>query len=259
MKVQMNSNLRLATMLTLGKRTDLEFALFLGSTTKFSIKDVMQGSTAILCFGNNLMQGDQIVTNRLDFLLSSQFNTDLQDLLVDMKSLAALLNDISAGHQRKLDNYVFHDTIILWGYRLIYISPVGDLHFTNRLENALYMGLAAFLITFTRRLDHSIPDMPLLSELARSAAQEHFDDAKETQELLLWLLFVGECSIFKETDDAWLVPSVMQKMQALDLHTWEDVQQTLAKWPWVSVLHDKTGEALCRRSRPTLGRLAWVT
>ncbi|KIM99089.1 hypothetical protein OIDMADRAFT_127640 [Oidiodendron maius Zn] len=229
-------------------RADLEFALYLGSATRFSIKDVMLGSTAMIGLRSTFTRDCQGHHNVSDFQSFKKFNPDLQDIIMDMIGVARMLNDISARLKQKVNYYIFHDTSILLGYRLIYINPLGSLHVGDRLENVLHLGLAAFLMTFLRRLDHKISDMPLLSGLARSAVQEEFDYDKENQEILLWVLFIGKTSIFKPWDDTWLVPLIRRTMQALGLCTWEEVHQTLAKWPWVNTVHDKIGRHLCKSS-----------
>ena len=162
-------------------------------------------------------------------------------------SLALLLN--SAEHKKKLDGYTFHDILILMGYRLIHISPLLGPRLASRIENALHLGLTAFMTTFLLGLGLTVPEFPLLSKLARSAAQGNFDEDKENQEVLLWVFFIGRASIFREADDVWLIPRVTGTMLALGLHTWEDLSRTLSKFPWVSALHNKPGQTLWHRSR----------
>lgn len=208
----------------------------------------MIGSTAVLHLSNDSRHDSENILGLANSPFYLYLRADLQELLMDVTGLAWQLNDIKAGNQQRLHHYEFHDTIILLGYRLVSISPLDGFHSTSRLANAVHLGLAAFLMTFLRRLDHRIQDMPLLSKLARAAAQEQFDNGNNTQEMLLWILFIGDASLFDGSDDIWLIPIVTRTMHALDLYTWEDVQRALAKWPWVNTLHDKTGEALWHRS-----------
>lgn len=104
-------------------------------------------------------------------------------------------------------------------------------------------------MTFLQGIDHKkISDAPLLSGLARSAAQSMFDDDPESQELLPWILFIGGAPIFKQQDDVWLIPKIAHTVHALGLCTWEDVAQKLAKFPWVNALHSKVGQSLWYKS-----------
>jgi hypothetical protein len=173
---------------------------------------------------------------------------DLQDILVDIMSLTGLLNG-SGGHGTKLDGHTFHDILILIGYRLIRISPLCGLRPASPLQNVFYLGLTAFMATFLLALGRKLPEFPLLSILARSAVQGYpRDEDEESQEVILWILFIGRDSIFMQPDDAWLIPTVTGTILALGLHTWEDVRRTLSKFPWVNALHDKPGQALWHRS-----------
>ena len=219
----------------------------------------MIGSTAMLDLGSAIRHGDQNVPDSANSSLYIDLRADLQYLLIDMTGLAWLLNDTNAGNRQKLHHYTFHDTIISLGYRIINISPLGGLHSTSRIANVVHLGLAAFLMTFLRRLDHRVSSMPLLSKLARSAAQEQSNNEKMPHDMLLWILFIGDASLFERLDDIWLIPTVTRTMRALNLHMWEDVQRALVKWPWVSTLHDKTGEALWHRSTSSSTRLAGST
>jgi len=180
--------------------------------------------------------------------LLRQMSADLQILLIDITDLAWLVNDASAKDRPKLNGFPFHDNLLLLGYRLIYTSPLGGPRPISHVENVVHLGLTAFIITFLRGFDRQIPDIPILADLARAAAQENFDNEQENQEVLLWTLFIGAASIFRQPHDAWLIPKTTRAMHALDLDTWEDVVRTLVKFPWVNAVHDKAGQALWHRS-----------
>ena len=236
-------------MLTLDTRTDLEYALHQGSATRFSTEDIAASSTAMLGLPNGLRREDE--NQRLPVLnyrLLRHLSVDLQNLLVDITDIAWLVNDASAKDRPKLTGFPFHDYLLLLGYRLIYTSPLGGPRPLSKVENVVHLGLTAFIVAFLRGFDRQIPDIPILSKLARSAAQENFDKEQENQEVLLWILFIGAVSIFRQPDDAWLIPKTTQAMHALGLHTWEDVVRTLVRFPWVNAVHDKAGQALWHRS-----------
>lgn len=185
-------------------------------------------------------QNDNEVLKPLDFQFLGRLSTDLQILLIEITNLAWSLNDATADRQPKVDGHKFHQTLLRLGYRLVQFSPLGGARPCDNLESAIHLGLTAFVITFLVGLDRKIVYMPLLSELVRSATLQAFNDEEEN-EILLWLLFVSGTSIFKPTDDEWLLPKIMQMMELLSLKTWEDVARMLAKYPWVNVAHDKTG------------------
>lgn len=204
------------------------------------------------------MQDNQKLSEILDSSPLRQLGADLHNLLKEILSVAWLLNGADSGHCPKINDHIFHDTLLQLGCRLVYFSPLGGPRPTSHLENVVHLGLTAFIVTFLRGLDHRIADMPLLSHLVRSATQGPFGNEKESQEVLLWLLFIGGASIFRQPDDVWLIPKTTQTMDALDLHTWEDVTGTLSKFPWVHAIHDKTCQwhrlPFCHRSLTKISR-----
>jgi hypothetical protein len=236
-------------MLTLDTRTDLEYALHQGTATRFSIEDIVASSTAMLGLPKDLRRGDETpnlpaLNSRLLRLLSA----DLRNLLTDITDLAWLVNNVNAKDGPNLSGFPFHDNLLLLGYRLIYTSPLGGPRPVSQVENVVHLGLTAFVITFLRGFDRKLPDIRILSDLTRSAAQGNFDDKQENQELLLWILFIGATSIFREPDDAWLVPKTIQAIHALDICTWDDLVRTLMIFPWVNTIHGEAGQALWHRS-----------
>ena len=236
-------------MLTLDTRTDLEYALHQGSATRFSIREIEASSTAMFGLPNVLRRedGDEKLPVLYSWLLR-QLGVDLQNLLIEITDLAWLVNDASAKDRPKFSAFPFHDKLLLLGYRLIHTSPLGGPRPISHVEDMVHLGLTAFIITFLRGFDRQIPNIPILSDLARAAAQENFENEQENQEVLLWTLFIGAASIFRQSDDAWLIPKTARAIHALDLYTWEDVVRTLLKFPWVNAVHDKAGQALWLRS-----------
>jgi hypothetical protein len=220
------------------------FALHLGSATRFTVEDIPGNATFPWLQGR--IKNEQEHQYRESQLLRKP-NADLRDVLLDMMSLSWLLNH-SRGHGTKLNEYTFNQSLILIGYRLIRVSPLGGARPVSRLENTLHLGLAAFMATFLLGLGRRCPDFHLLSELARSAAQQCFND-EESQEVLLWTLLIGSVSIFRHLDHLWLIPRVSETSQALGLLTWGDVSQTLSKFPWVNSLHDTPGQLLWQRAK----------
>ena len=162
-----------------------------------------------------------------------------------MACIARLLNDADAGHRPNLNTRVFHGMLLLLGYRLIHFSPLNGPRPIFHLENAVHLGLIAFMMPFMHRLDGKVPDSPLLSRLIVSAMEKVSGVDKDSQEFLLWIMLVGGASIFTQPKDGWLISMISQKMYSLNLHTWEDVARIMAKYPWIDAFHGKVGKSLC--------------
>ncbi|KAH8897939.1 hypothetical protein GQ53DRAFT_818191 [Thozetella sp. PMI_491] len=230
---------------TLGQkiaRLDLDYTLYLGTVTRFTLTEVEEGIAPWSWFRDGFRADYEQKPTSLS--LFNQLPAELRELAIDLTCLARLLNDANAGRRPVLDTRAFHATLLLLGYRLVAFSPLGRPRPTCPLENAVHLGLVAFVMPFMHRFDGKIPNSPLLSRLIQSASQEDFSMDKGAQEVLLWFLLVTEASVGMQSNDEWLAPMITQVMQNLGLHTWEDVTRTMARYPWIDAFHAKRGQAL---------------
>jgi hypothetical protein len=229
----------------LSHRADVEIALYQGSPTRFDV-DRLPGSDAISWIRSRFDadQRHQVCAPRL----LNQLRGDLQDILVDIMSVAWILNGGEECMER-LDGYTFHNIVLVSGYRLIRISPLGGPRLLSALENAIHLGLVAFIITFMHGIDRKTPYVPLHSMLLFSTAQVDFDK-EECREALLWTLFMGKASTNGKPDEmAWMVPKIRKIALLLNLDSWEDVSKRLSNFPWVDALHERSAPALWYHSK----------
>lgn len=230
-------------------KVDLEYALHQGTATRFSAEDIVPNSTALFGrFNGSEVNYDQALTNMIDPRLSKHLSTSLQTVFIDMNSLARLMNDAGAGHRPRIKPYVFLDTVILLGYRLLQVTSLSGPRPFSRLESAVHVGLAVYMMAFLRGLDMKVTNIPLIADLARSIAQDYACSEQEDREVILWILFVGRASAFGEADDEWLIPKMAETMHPLGIDSWEGVSRVLATFPWVSDIHGKSAQALWYKS-----------
>ncbi|OBT63718.1 hypothetical protein VE03_06190 [Pseudogymnoascus sp. 23342-1-I1] len=230
-------------------KVDLEYALHQGTATRFSAEDIVPNSTAPFGRFNGLeINYDQDPTNMINCGLSKHLSISLQTVFADMSSLARLMNDACAGRCPRIRPYIFLDTVILLGYRLIQVSPLSGPRPLNHLENAVHAGLAVYMMAFLRGLDMKATNVPLISDLARSVAQEPVGSERVDREVILWILFVGQTSAFGEADDEWLIPRMAETTRLLKIDSWEGVSKVLATFPWVNDVHGKSAQELWYRS-----------
>ncbi|KEY74804.1 hypothetical protein S7711_06491 [Stachybotrys chartarum IBT 7711] len=220
-------------------RLDLDYALYLGTDTRFTTTDAVDACGVWSLPRNNFANEHERGT--ADLGQSTQLSVELQYLAGDITHLAWLLNDVNAGCRPALTTRAFHGTLLPIGYRLVKFSPLGASKSVCLLENAVHLGLVAFILPFMYRFDGKVPDIPLLSQLIRSAIQENLstDKDKDTQEILLWILLVGAASVFKQPVDEWIVPLGCQLMRSLHLHNWEAVSQAMENYPWIDLYHNE--------------------
>ncbi|KAI1383976.1 uncharacterized protein F4822DRAFT_57322 [Hypoxylon trugodes] len=220
-------------------RVDLELSLYLGPSTRFKADEV-PGATAIDWLRKGF--GEPQIRHLLKSYPLTQLNPQLQDVFIDIMSLAWFLNG-NVGDGTRLDGYTYHNILILIGYRLIHLRSLDGPPLADRLENAIHIGLLMFMTTFLLSLSHKLPNVPLLRELVRALVQEEFDEDAGSEDVLLWVLFIGKISIFKGREDAWLVQRASRIMSTLDLRNWDDVCQVISKFPFVCSLHGSSGQS----------------
>lgn len=230
-------------------RADLDYSLRTGTPTRFS-GDILYDQKTILESPNypkKCLHERRLRRYQFFKILS----TSIQSLLIDIKSVAQLLNNANCGDSPKLNCDAFHKTTLLLAHRLLSIRPIKSSHGTICVEHAIHLGLVAFLVTFMPTLDRSIPENPVLSQSLRSAIEGFCSCHPEDEEVRLWLLFIGAASVFKPDDDTWLLPTTARTMSTIGLRTWEDVNDLLTIFPWVHSAHGDAAQVLWYKSEST--------
>ncbi|KAL3469616.1 hypothetical protein BJX99DRAFT_265032 [Aspergillus californicus] len=241
-------------------RADLEYALQLGTRTFFGADGIeaLRGFDCVHIDDEGLGSGFP-----LDTSLQESLRGELWSIFSDMRCLAMLLHDAGVGYRQKVDGVEAHNSILLHGFRLLQVCPLGEgsksdfclITGLSDLENAVHLGLVAYLVTFLTGLDHRISDKPLLARRLRHAIRrlslsiEDGEQSRMVRSVLVWTLFMGSVIVFKPEEDIWLVPMTKAAMKSLDLVSWEDVRNVLAGFPWLGALHDRAGIELCSTER----------
>ncbi|KAJ8069238.1 hypothetical protein OCU04_002904 [Sclerotinia nivalis] len=231
-------------------RADLEYSLHLGTSLRYTVQDIeSNNSFFIRKTDHSHFYGRQVISSAQGNL---QLSTDLRVLLTDIAYFAWLLNEAIVGRGPPLDSYKLHNTLLLLGYRLISMYPLGVLRPNNPLEDAIHLGLTSFVTTFIRGLDGKVPDNPLLAGLIKSSAQKLSGNKHWHSDVLLWLLFIEKSSVLRNADNTWLAQKISQTMHAIGLQCWFDIQRILEGFPWIGALHDKEGTALVNSMKESL-------
>ncbi|OKL61371.1 hypothetical protein UA08_03704 [Talaromyces atroroseus] len=221
-------------------RIDLDYALYMGTTTMFRVEHLMSSDLFLTAVGANSSNFEG--SDRPEYKeLFGYLAPDLYELLIDTTTLSGRINYASTTKLTKLNPYAFNATIIFLGYRVLEISSLSMSCQLSQIENAVHLGIAMFVTTFMNKLDRRMPDMPFLAESLRSLVKCSFDNDKS---VLLWILLLGEVSVLTYDDRDWLLPMVAQVAQELDLVTWGDVLTVLSKLPWIYALYNKPAQAL---------------
>ncbi|TGO43575.1 hypothetical protein BOTNAR_1974g00020 [Botryotinia narcissicola] len=104
-------------------RADLEHSLHSGTCTRYTVQDIESNDTFCAHESRNL---DFYKNKAISCsLVSLPLSTDLLTLLVDTISFTLLLNDAVVGTAPPLDGHKLHNTLLLLGYRLLSLYPLG--------------------------------------------------------------------------------------------------------------------------------------
>lgn len=200
-------------------RVDLEYSLQLGSPTLFRLEEAEMGCKSMSQFPSVCLELDHEVHPLV--LGHHSFNAlpaDFRGFLVDVLFLASSLNNAIASVAPKMSAIDLYQNIILFGYRLVKLKPLGLPLGTPSFQNRLHLGLTAFLATFLQGWDNQISQNDLLSQSLLAEVQTLSSAGQENQETLLWLLFIGAASSCLWKHPVW-VSTAKHTLQALKIES----------------------------------------
>ncbi|KAE8381499.1 hypothetical protein BDV26DRAFT_255307 [Aspergillus bertholletiae] len=232
-------------------RVDLEYALQLGSPTLFRLEEAKMGCKTVTQFPSVCQKSDHLL-HHLDLgqWPYTALSANCRDLYFDMLYLASLLNSSISGITPKMNAIELHQDILLLGYRLVDLRPVGSPLGTSSLQNKVYLALTSFLMTLLRGWNGRVVQNDLLSQLLLAEVQQTPSAGQDGHETLLWLLFIGAASSGLWKHPAW-VSTTKHVLQGLEDKSWDGVKKILTGFPWVNSIHDIAGQELWCHSQDT--------
>jgi hypothetical protein len=222
-------------------RADLEFAMHLGTPTRFFSDDKFPplDSASIITPGDG--PTEPLFAGLPDWVLDD-LSPILRGVFVDMAVVSHLFNEAASGSRPKLPSYNAHHAFLSLGQRLIAFSPLGGRRPLEVLDDMVHVGLVCFVTMLLLGLDGRPAELPLLPKLARMVLERQGKHpANRTLDtILLWVLMAGEAaSAFEAKDDAvWFLDEASRLKEALRLTTWESAREVLMALPWILSVHD---------------------
>ena len=186
---------------------------------------------------------------------SARFFDDMADELagiwIIMSEFCSLIN-FAAGSGQFISVETLLETIASVMYRLL-----GVKFDAGSSDEAIRLGLLAFSCSVFlqwQQLGMSYP--PLISAFRNCLAT--MSSQQTSPQLVLWLFMIGAALVFDSTDDWWLTPALLAKMDSCEIRSWSEMQHLLKSSMWISLIHDKPGRrvfdsAIAYLDRPTLG------
>ncbi|KAL6815341.1 hypothetical protein GGI42DRAFT_311346 [Trichoderma sp. SZMC 28013] len=223
-------------------RADLDYALRFGATPKLNIR---------LFENSKVMERLSMPSTRDQPTLSLSFNPELREQLGSelyglwnsAAEMSMLVNEASANKRSKLSRAKFLRSYIWLGHRLLNYAPLNKPRSLNHLQSMAHLGLLMLISSLLCGLDRRVVENAILSQLLHDEASKETNS--ETQEILLWLLFLGAAGILQDPGhDIWLIPKTCETMQALGLDTWDSIRSVLFKFPWMNDFYESGASAL---------------
>ncbi|KKP05649.1 hypothetical protein THAR02_02203 [Trichoderma harzianum] len=223
-------------------RADLDYALRFGATPRLNIK-LFENSKAMERL--NMPSAGDHSTLSLSFNpeFREQLGPELCELWKSAAEMSILVNEASANKRSKLSSSKFLRSYIWLGHRLLNYSPLNKPPSLNHLQSMAHLGLLMLVSSLLCGLNRRVVENAILSQFLRDEAS--LETNFETQEVLLWLLFLGAAGILQNpSHDIWLVPKTWETMQALGLDTWDSIRSVLLKFPWMNDVYESGASAL---------------
>ena len=179
--------------------------------------------------------------NNLQDLLPNHFaglDKKLSNIWADLREFTKSAN-LAFQTGKKMDCVLFQEILISIQYRLLYIS-----NNSSHLDTIIHVGMLAFATNVFLQMQGFAMRFEKLSARLQhvTIGLQSFRDGS-VLEFTLWLLhFARVTNVSVKNRDPWLEFEMSKALEALNLTSWESTRDTLKKYLWIDVLHDKGGK-----------------
>ncbi|KAH7327783.1 hypothetical protein B0I35DRAFT_472555 [Stachybotrys elegans] len=228
-------------------RVDFDWALFLGTATRYAVDDVLLNSQDII---GPTEHGEEDMESHVPAPLLGQLKPELRSLLIDTAQFGRMIT-ATASRSNKIRIDTLHCHLMLLGYRLIQVCPLSRPLLDNRIDKAMHAGMIMFIMTFLG-IGGRVIENPFLPQLVIAVLHDfgggHRFDGRVLDEALLWVLLMANAAkLMGPSDEDWFMPSLQHLSARLGLEAWEDAAPVVSKFPWVASLHDGPACSLWQR------------
>ncbi|KAG8356851.1 hypothetical protein FVEN_g5561 [Fusarium venenatum] len=217
-------------------RTDILFTLQQGDYPLFH-RDRIQEIRHSLSFRGFTLQNVKI----------SHFTNQavLKQALSDLMGVCNLFNKHI--DKKPLDLIEFQEILISICYRLLQFRTLNESRLIQDVDSAHHIGLLVFMVSMFWNNHQNRLAKPGLIAACIKEALETSDELGD--EFMFWMLVLGGISVSEKEDLEWMVIRLHQKAQEIGVVTWDDARNFLLKFPWMSVIHDISGQTLWNKVR----------
>lgn len=144
----------------------------------------------------------------------------------------------------RLSSASFTEVITQIGYKILAITATDSYNSPLSIEQFLQLAMQTFMISFWHTPCTKFQPFQLLQERLVRAVDELAINDTEHPELVLWALFIGSCSIFRDVGDPWLTSNITRLLKNVGLVTWSHTREVLSRFPWIGFFHDGAAQRL---------------
>lgn len=219
-------------------RTDIIFAFQHGGPTSFFRDRMHHVRTSMWTHDLRLDRNISSCSN-----LNDRLDPYLHDIFLDVMSMCSLFNQLGS---KTVDYMIFLEALISLCYRLLKFRSMSNASTLCDGQSAYHIGLTIFMMTMflqydrRRLINYSLVPV-CLENVVQDESREHGEDFS------LWLLTIGGIWISDEPNNRWLAPRLRMMAQRLGLDSWEEAQDSIRQYPWITGLHDQPGRELWNR------------
>ncbi|KAH7182594.1 uncharacterized protein B0J16DRAFT_343928 [Fusarium flagelliforme] len=171
-----------------------------------------------------------------------QLNETLKGAFSDLMGVCNLFNKHI--DKKPLDVIEFQEILLSVCYRLMGFRTLDEARLIHDVDSAYHIGLLVFLLsTFWNNHQNRLAKPGLIAACIRNALQV------ADGEFAFWLLMLGGISVPQGDDQEWIVTRLRGEASRIGVVTWKDARDCLAKFPWITVIHDESGQRLWDKVR----------
>lgn len=167
---------------------------------------------------------------------------ELSELLAEIMKFANTLNCIS--NNTRFDPMDYSEVVFTYLHRLLDFAPLGNRQHLRELANLVHLSLVAIMATLLPEYGHNQTSHDLLMKKLRWAISNFTACDGSESEVLLWALFVGHVTVFRNDDQDLICSMVSYLHVKMDLLGWDDVEATLSRLPWIRNIYSSSAVKL---------------
>ncbi|RBR21689.1 uncharacterized protein FIESC28_04789 [Fusarium coffeatum] len=218
-------------------RTDILFTLQQGGQPLFHRNRMAEMRAILLSRGFTLKSNPDVKSPQIQ-----QLDGTLREAFSDLLGVCNLFNKHI--EKKPLDVIEFQEILVSVCYRLMGFRTLNESRLIQDIDSAYHIGLLVFLMsTFWNNHQSRLAKPGLIAACIRHALK------MADGGFAFWLLMLGGISVPKGDDQEWMITRLREEASRIGVVTWKDARDCLTKFPWMTVIHDESGQRLWDKVR----------